>query len=355
MKHDSLGNILLISNMYPSESDPSFGAFVKNIASSLSCYYSIELNVINSKATSKIKKLLSYCLFYFSIIKTLIGKNFDFIYLHFASHSSLPVILLSMLGMKFNIVTHVHGGDIKYLEGRNRIFFFMKKLIVKKILRISSKIIVPSKYYSRYLQENYGVFNNIVIYPSGGVNVNVFKILPILKKSNVIGYAGRLVKSKNVATLIKSIKKFPQLQLEIVGEGEELLILKKLVKDIGLSRQVNFFPGKSQKDLAEWFNRINCLVYPSSSESLGLVPIEAMACGTHVILSEIPAFIDLREVGFTFDMSKVYFVNSLEKCIDSLYKTSKEDLDLSIIANKKLVNSIYSHEIVDKVLKNVFK
>ncbi|GLS89027.1 LPS biosynthesis protein RfbU [Psychromonas marina] len=347
--------ILLISNMYPSESEPSLGAFVKNITSSLANVHSVELNVIDYKTTSKIKKILSYCSFYFSIIKTLMRKKFDFIYLHFASHSSLPVILLTMLGMKFNIVTHVHGGDIKYLEGRNRIFFSIKKVVVKKILQISTKIIVPSKHYAEYLQEHYGSFDNIVIYPSGGVNIDVFKELAILKKKDVIGYAGRLVKSKNVSLLIQSLKKFPFLKLEIVGEGEELANLKKLVEELNLSNQVSFLKGKSQKDLSEWFNQINCLVYPSSSESLGLVPIEAMACGTHVILSEIPAFLDLREVGFTFNSSRVADVTSLEHSIQKLYDSSEDELNLSITHNKQLVNSIYSHKMVDKVLKDVFK
>jgi len=352
---DNVNRILLVSNMYPSENEPAFGAFVKNIASSLSENYIVDLVVIDKKSIGKLNKLINYLVFYFTVIKSLIINQFNFIYLHFASHSSIPVILLTMLGMKFNIVTHIHGGDIKYLEGRSRIFFAIKKVVVKKILLVSTKIIVPSKHYAEYLQDNYGSFNNIVIYPSGGVNVDVFKELPIPNKRNLIGYAGRLVKSKNVSFLIQALKRFPFLKLEIVGEGEELANLKKLVEELNISSQVSFLKGKSQKDLSEWFNQINCLVYPSSSESLGLVPIEAMACGTHVILSEIPAFMDLREAGFTFNTSRVADVISLEDSIKKIYDSSENELNLSIVHNKQLVSEIYSHKMVDKVLKNVFK
>lgn len=57
--------ILLLSNMYPSEKEPSFGIFVETIANQLSDIgYDVELCVRKRKCKGRISKLLSYMLFY---------------------------------------------------------------------------------------------------------------------------------------------------------------------------------------------------------------------------------------------------------------------------------------------------
>ncbi|WP_140251970.1 glycosyltransferase, partial [Vibrio parahaemolyticus] len=67
---------------------------------------------------------------------------------------------------------------------------------------------------------------------------------------------------------------------------------------LGVEKQVKFLPPMSQSELVLWYNKINTLIYPSDSESLGLVPIEAMACGAQVVLSDIPAFTELVDLSF---------------------------------------------------------
>lgn len=66
--------ILLLSNMYPSEKEPSFGIFVETIANQLSDIgYDVELCVRKRKCNGRISKLLSYMFFY---IRAFLYLNF---------------------------------------------------------------------------------------------------------------------------------------------------------------------------------------------------------------------------------------------------------------------------------------
>lgn len=68
--------ILLISNMYPSNSHPSLGVFVKNIEDILLLnHHEVDKIVIDRKYSSKLSKILSYLLFYFRVFWGLMFKN----------------------------------------------------------------------------------------------------------------------------------------------------------------------------------------------------------------------------------------------------------------------------------------
>ena len=71
-----------------------------------------------------------------------------------------------------NIISNVHGSDVIPENGKH----VMLNSISKKCAEISNKIIVPSKYYKNVIIEKWGIeIDKISIFPSGGVNNNIFK------------------------------------------------------------------------------------------------------------------------------------------------------------------------------------
>ncbi len=119
----------------------------------------------------------------------------------------------------------------------------------------------------------------------------------LTKKYNLetpfILYAGGLNPRKNVAELIyaysKICKELPsQAQLVILGsDGKHLNKLKLLTESLDLIENV-VFPGfVNSNDLPLFYNGADLFVYPSLYEGFGLPPIEAMACGTPVITSNV--------------------------------------------------------------------
>jgi glycosyltransferase involved in cell wall biosynthesis len=69
---------------------------------------------------------------------------------------------------------------------------------------------------------------------------------------------------------------------------------QRLVRQLGLTDSIYVFPHIDAAQLAALYRRARVLIQPSESEGFGLPVVEAMACGTPVIASDIPA---LREIG----------------------------------------------------------
>ena len=67
-----------------------------------------------------------------------------------------------------------------------------------------------------------------------------------------------------------------------------------LLHELGLDAAVTVLPFISTGTLAALYRRASLVIIPSEAEGFGLPIAEAMACGTTVIASALPA---LREVG----------------------------------------------------------
>jgi glycosyltransferase involved in cell wall biosynthesis len=94
-------------------------------------------------------------------------------------------------------------------------------------------------------------------------------------------YVGRLVKSKNVAWLIRCLGPLAQSNLpwtcDIVGDGEERAHLEDLARQCGAPNRIVFHGH--QNDVASFYRRADLLVFPSRLENSPLVLLEAMSFG----------------------------------------------------------------------------
>jgi glycosyltransferase involved in cell wall biosynthesis len=122
-----------------------------------------------------------------------------------------------------------------------------------------------------------------------------FLDLPV---SNYFLYIGRGNPHKNVGRLMRAFAQLPQVQnyeLWLAGSADRRYTpgLVQLAEDLGIRRQVKFLNYVPESALPELINRSLGLVFPSLWEGFGLPVLEAMACGTPVITSDISA---LREV-----------------------------------------------------------
>ncbi|MGG7432865.1 glycosyltransferase family 4 protein [Enterobacter hormaechei subsp. xiangfangensis] len=348
-------NILLISNMYPSKKHPDFGIFVERIVKELEANNNnIHLCVRDSKGENKLAKVISYLTLYFKTIYKLFFNKYDFIYCHYVSHTALPILIASSFGKKMNIVSHVHGGDIKLLKGRNKLFHRLKNQLTTSIFKKSSTIICPSPSYSEFLLANFKANDkNIVVYPSGGVDrcFNYKGAVLRSKDEIVIGYAGRLVQSKNVDLIIKAIKGTEKLKLSIVGDGEQKNELMAISKDVN----VEFIKPLPHTELASWFKKIDLLIYPSESESLGLVPLEAMACGVYCVLTKIPAFNEFKSQGLNFLQIDNFESDAIRDAIVKFSQFGDDELNNINKCNSEIVIQKYGADNVKEVLKGFFQ
>jgi glycosyltransferase XagB len=104
-------------------------------------------------------------------------------------------------------------------------------------------------------------------------------------------YVGRLKKYKNIDTVLLAfaqvIKKFPTAKLTIAGEGDAIRMLKKLVKDLSLEKNVVFSGRITEEEKVILFQESWLMIQASSFEGWGITVIEANACGTPVVASNV--------------------------------------------------------------------
>lgn len=313
--------ILLVSNMYPSNKFPSYGVFVKNTEAILTNEgFNVDQAVLTKK-TSKLKKVVGYAAHYSRILRKGLTNEYDAIYVHYAAHNAIPLLLLKKLKPDVRIVVNVHGSDVVPEVASQEKF----QPYVKKLLQKSSLIITPSKYYERLVKEKYQVNTAIRVFPSGGVNSEVFfpdkanyaKYLAhfdLNPSFRYLGYVGRMDVGKGWDHLLKGfaafLQKNPQFKTDtrliMVGSGRDDESFFRMRAELGLDEYVLHFPLMKHSELAMIYNIIDLFVFPTTrkGESLGLVGLEAMACGTPVLASRIGGILDYvndKENGWLFE------------------------------------------------------
>lgn len=106
-----------------------------------------------------------------------------------------------------------------------------------------------------------------------------------------IGYVSRIDPGKGWDILLDAAHFLKQKNLSfrvmMIGSGEESKMLVSKIQELGLSDTVDYLGAKPHEELPNYFNRMDIFVFPSKGESLGLVGLEAMACGVPVVGSNI--------------------------------------------------------------------
>ena len=115
-----------------------------------------------------------------------------------------------------------------------------------------------------------------------------------LTEKKVILYVGRLEPLKGVDILIDAFSRLADLaeaRLLIVGgrlgSDRELKRLRSFAEQLGIADRVTFTGAVKQTELPNYYSAADVFALPSYYESFGLVALEAMACGTPVVVSRV--------------------------------------------------------------------
>jgi glycosyltransferase involved in cell wall biosynthesis len=103
----------------------------------------------------------------------------------------------------------------------------------------------------------------------------------------ILLYIGRLAREKNLELLLRAtraaLQEVPDVSLALVGEGDEETSLRRQVGGLGLSDRVRFAGPVPHRAVGDWYRAADLFVFPSVSETQGLVVLEAMAHGLPVL------------------------------------------------------------------------
>lgn len=124
-------------------------------------------------------------------------------------------------------------------------------------------------------------------------------------------FFGRLSPEKGVDVLIRAAAGVPEAHLVIAGDGPQAPDLKALAND-----RVTFVGQRSSDELPQLIRDARAVVVPSRwYETFGRVVVEAYACGTPVIASDIGALAEVVEDGVTGLLVRPGDVDALEGAI----------------------------------------
>ncbi len=161
----------------------------------------------------------------------------------------------------------------------------------------------------------------IVIPP--GVDVGHFYPIPVDEARQFIGlspdarmilFVGRIEPLKGLDTLIKAVACLrvrdlaEPVHLAVIGGdpdaapvemSTEMARIQKMCDDLTVGKMVAFLGKRDQDTLPYYYSAAELVVMPSHYESFGMVALEAMACGTPVIASQVGGLAFLVQDGIT--------------------------------------------------------
>lgn len=284
--------MLLVSNMYPSESQPVYGIFVKRFEQHMAGLgIHFQKSVIHGRKRSVAAKLLAYLGFFFKTL-FLYLKGSDTVYVHYANHSLVPVAIGRLI-KKRPLVINAHGDD---LLPRTGLTARLAKML-QPTFASADAVVVPSEYFKSLAARKISD-SRIVISPSGGIDTQLFKpdrSRTIVRHQPVrFVYVSRIDEGKGWDVLTDALALLHDrtwLTVEFYGHGEQVDKLKEQLVRQKITDVASYQGALPQHRLVDIFNAADCLVFPSLNESLGLVGLEAMACGCPVIASDIPGLL----------------------------------------------------------------
>ncbi len=174
-------------------------------------------------------------------------------------------------------------------------------------------------------------------------NYDIRKELSLEKNSFVLSSVLRLIKDKNIPTLMKSLKYLDKnIFLLIIGDGTQKEYLLNLSRKLNLNDNI-FFLGK-RKDVFNIVNSSDVFILPSLREGMSNALLEAMALKKICIVSNIPQNRELiknRFNGITFSplnerelaekIKKVYENKNLEALSQESFNLIKNKFNIKII------------------------
>jgi glycosyltransferase involved in cell wall biosynthesis len=103
----------------------------------------------------------------------------------------------------------------------------------------------------------------------------------------------RLAMEKNVELALDALARTPEMRLAIVGEGPHRAALEERARRLGVGARVRFTGTLARERLPDVYASVDAFVFPSTTDTQGLVLAEALAAGLPVIAADSAASRDV--------------------------------------------------------------
>jgi D-inositol-3-phosphate glycosyltransferase len=273
-------------------------------------------------------------------------KPYDLIYSHYWLSGMVGVWMKQRFDIPlvhtFHTLAFLKNKVVGGLEHTNRIQAEQDLVLdADKILSTSTEekhsLIKETGAHPETIDVIYPGLNQELFYPVE--DKSVFAETGFGEQDRILLYVGRIEPVKGLMSVIDAFDilnraqspLFDRLKLVVIGGGEkpkdftensEIIRIQRAVRDKGIESHVAFLGSKAQSELKKYYSAADALIVPSLYESFGLVVLEALACGTPVLVSQIgkmKTIVKEGRNGFCFLPNSP---DSLSDCIEYFYGNS---------------------------------
>jgi len=235
-----------------------------------------------------------------------VARKNDLIHIHWILNGIVGVPLGIILRKPIVISVHrvvssskMMGRLIKFIVRHAEFLFFNSSYTQRELL----KIITPKGHCIIPCTIDLQKF-------TPGPKGRIHRDLGLSADTKIILYVGYLIEKKGLPYLIQAVQQLVaqghNVHLVLGGGGIALESLQALAQQLGLASHVTFLGWVKNAELPEYYRDADVFVLPSiidsngETETLGIVLLEALACGTPVVGSNVGGIPDVvhPEVGF---------------------------------------------------------
>jgi L-malate glycosyltransferase len=332
--------VLIATNSYPTEKNPTHQVFVKNIYDGLNSR-DVKVDVVYNPffrlfksdlktgtiITSILKFIFLFCAYLPFILYK--AKKYDLIYSHATVLPGFFMLAAQRLhGIKH--VCYVHGSVNSYVKQRGILF-----RIARYTLYNCSNVVTNSRYMQKRLKNEYGCSANII---TPGYNNSVYKYRKTDREIDLF-FAGSAIQRKGIGLILDVIntnRKFYEknnllIKMNFSGGNRDDYI--RYAKSNNIDSLIRFGERLTEEELVTAYQHSKVVLFPSSEEPLGLVGIEAIACGAIVVGSDsggISEFLIHEKNGYLFEENDIDDLqNHIEKAIKKFPDFEKKQPSVS--------------------------
>lgn len=270
--------------------------------------------------------------------------NFDIIHSH---QARVHYYLLSKKSTK-PLVFHYHGAANKIQELNFKLSMYLYRNRIAKIVSVSHAGILQ-------MERIVGDINASVVY--NGADTDFFNSelpTPYKKGDPQLLFVSALHKYKNAGILVSAmpeiLKIFPKSNLQIVGGGEDVPNLEKLIKKLNLEQKVELCGKINNEELRLRYSSCDIYISASSFEVCPVPTLEAMSSGKPLVLYNIEPHKEIIELSKAGVLFQKFDNKEICKKIEEIYNNKKK---FSEIARNFALK--YDWKVICKQMSKIFE
>jgi 1,2-diacylglycerol 3-alpha-glucosyltransferase len=188
---------------------------------------------------------------------------------------------------------------------------FLKDLVhnwMVDYMRKCQHVVIPSESMRKNLEQDYGLRARYTVVPTG-IKVDRYATADgeglrkrmKWEEEQVVISIGRLAAEKNWETFLRAAaevyRDHPALRVVLIGDGSQREELEDLVNELGMTERVTFTGELPFDDIPAYLKAADLFAFASTTETQGLVTMEALAAGLPVAAVDASGTRDVLEDG----------------------------------------------------------